>query len=59
LSKINPEFAEFLELLSSREQFEEFAKLFEHTLRPWSEYSEEERKWIVAKAASLSPKRPV
>lgn len=58
MTKINPEFVEFLDLLSSREQFDEFAKLFEHTLRPWSDYTEEERKWIVAKVAALNSKGP-
>jgi hypothetical protein len=56
LSKIDPEFVELLELLHSREQFDELAKLFEHTLRPWNEYSEEERKWIVERATSLMSK---
>lgn len=56
MSKIDPEFAEFLELLHSREQFDELAKLFEHNLRPWNEYTDEERRWIVAKAASLMSK---
>jgi hypothetical protein len=58
LSNIDPELAELLELLNTREQFGETAKLFEQTLRPWNEYSEEERNWIVAKAASLRPKGP-
>jgi hypothetical protein len=45
--------AKLLELLDSREQFDEVAKLFEHSLRPWDQYSEEERKWLIAKAASI------
>lgn len=43
---------ELLELLRARDQFDEIAKLFEQSLRTWDQYSEEERKWIVAKAAS-------
>jgi len=52
---INPELADLLELLNASEQFDELANLFEHSLRPWNEYSEEQRKWIIAKAASLRP----
>ena len=50
---INPELADLLELLNASEQFDELANLFENSLRPWNEYSEEQRKWIIAKAASL------
>jgi len=53
-----PSSFEFLDLLSSREQFDEFAKLFEHTLGPWSDYTEEERKRIVANVAALNSKGP-
>jgi hypothetical protein len=56
LTNVDPELAELLALLSAREQFDELGKLFDQTLRPWSEYSEEERMWIAAKAASLSRK---
>lgn len=45
--------AELLELLNSREQFDEVSKLFEHSLRPWEQYSEDERKWLIDKAASI------
>lgn len=53
MNEIAPEMAKLLELLDSREQFDEVAKLFEHSLRPWDQYSEEERKWLIAKAASI------
>jgi hypothetical protein len=58
VNEIDPEISELLELLDAREQFDEIAKLFEHSLRPWDQYSEEERKWLVAKAASMMVKRP-
>lgn len=58
MNEIDPEISELLELLDARERFEEIAKLFEHSLRPWDQYSEEERKWLVAKAASMMVKRP-
>ena len=56
MTEIDSEMSELLELLNAREQFDEIAKLFEHSLRPWDQYSEEERKWLVAKAASLMSK---
>lgn len=43
---------ELLALLNARDQFDEIARLFDRSLRTWDQYSEEERKWIVAKAAS-------
>lgn len=52
MNEIAPEMVKLLELLDSREQFDEVAKLFEHSLRPWDQYSQEERKWLIAKAAS-------
>lgn len=56
MNEIAPEMVELLELLDSREQFDEVAKLFEHSLRPWDQYSDEERKWLIAKAASIMSK---
>ena len=56
MNEIAPEMVELLELLDSREQFDEVAKLFEHSLRPWDQYSEEERRWLIAKAASIMSK---
>lgn len=53
VNEIAPEMAELLELLNSREQFDEVSKLFEHSLRPWEQYSEDERKWLIDKAASI------
>jgi hypothetical protein len=50
--KENPEVAELLDLLKARDEFEDVAKLFDRSLRPWDQYSEEERKWILARAAS-------
>jgi hypothetical protein len=49
----NRELAELLELLIARDQLDDIAKLFDRSLRTWDQYSEEERKWIVAKAASM------
>lgn len=56
MNEIAPEMAELLELLHSREQFDEVARLFEHSLRPWDQYSEDERKWLIEKAASIMSK---
>ena len=56
MHEIDPGISELLELLDAREQFDEVAKLFEHSLRPWDEYSEDERKWLIAKAASIMSK---
>jgi hypothetical protein len=58
VNDIDPEISELLELLNAREQFDEIAQMFEHSLRPWDQYSEEERKWLIAKAASMMSKRP-
>jgi hypothetical protein len=55
--KENPEVTELLDLLKTRDEFEDVAKLFERSLRPWDQYSEEERKWIVAKASSMIASR--
>ena len=51
--KENPQVAELLDLLKTRDEFDDVTKLFERSLRPWDQYSDEERKWIVAKAASM------
>jgi hypothetical protein len=56
LNEIDPEIAELLELLNAREQFDEIAELFEQSSRPWHQYSEEERKRLVARAASMMSK---
>ena len=53
MDEIDPEMSELLELLNTREQFDEIAKLFEHSLRPWEQYSEEERRWLIDKANSM------
>ena len=53
VDEIDPEMSELLELLNTREQFDEIAKLFEHSLRPWEQYSEEERRWLIDKANSM------
>jgi hypothetical protein len=58
VNDIDPEISELLELLNTREQFDEIAQLFEHSLRPWDQYSEEERRWLIAKAASMMSRRP-
>lgn len=58
MNDIDPEISELLELLNTREQFDEIAQLFEHSLRPWDQYSKEERKWLIAKAASMMSQRP-
>lgn len=47
------EFIALLELLEARDRLEETARLFDRSLRSWDQYSEEERKWILEKAASL------
>ena len=56
VDEIDPEMSELLELLNTREQFDEIAKLFEHSLRPWEQYSEEERRWLIDKANSMMSK---
>ena len=53
MDEIDPEMSELLELLHTREQFDEISKLFEHSLRPWDQYSEEERRWLIDKANSM------
>jgi len=58
VNDIDPEISELLELLNTREKFDEIAQLFEHSLRPWDQYSEEERKWLIAKAASMMSRHP-
>jgi hypothetical protein len=56
VEEINPEILELLELLHAREQFDEIAQLFEHSLRPWDQYSEAERRWLIANATSMMAK---
>ena len=56
VDEIDPEMSELLDLLNTREQFDEIAKLFEHSLRPWEQYSEEERRWLIDKANSMMSK---
>jgi hypothetical protein len=56
VDEIDPEMSELLELLHTREQFDEISKLFEHSLRPWDQYSVEERRWIIDKANSMMSK---
>ena len=56
VDEIDPEMSELLELLHTREQFDEISKLFEHSLRPWDQYSEEERRWLIDKANSMKLK---
>lgn len=56
MDEIDPEMSELLELLHTREQFDEISKLFEHSLRPWDQYSVEERRWIIDKANSMMSK---
>jgi hypothetical protein len=56
VDEIDPEMSELLELLHTREQFDEISKLFEHSLRPWDQYSEEERRWLIDKANSMMSK---
>ena len=53
LPQIDLEFAELLELLNSREQFDELSALLEHSPRPFYQNSEEERKLLVARAAAM------
>jgi acyl-CoA reductase-like NAD-dependent aldehyde dehydrogenase len=53
LGKIDPEIADLLELLDAREQFDEIAELFEQSSPPWHQYSAEERRRLVARAAAM------
>jgi hypothetical protein len=56
LNEIDPEIAALLELLIVNEEFDETAEQFKQLSRSWHQYSEEEKKMLLARAASMISK---
>lgn len=59
MADIPAEIAELLKLLSARDEFDEIARLFQESSRPWQQYSEDERNRLVERAVALMTNRRI